>query len=116
MEIERFRVKLYTTPPLWSSVLNMLLTIKFLGALRHISGKTQLTLSFQDGASIQTVVETLCQELPTLKHTFSDSELNNARSNSLILVNGREISVLDGYETQLCDGDEIVFVPVVHGG
>ncbi len=54
--------------------------------------------------------------MPELKHTFSDQELNDSRSNSLILVNGREISVLKGFETKLSDGDEIVFVPVVHGG
>ena|GEM_PF-202108 len=110
-----FRVKLYTNLVLCLGA-KMLLNIKFLGALRHISGKTQLTLSFNDGASIKTVIETICQEFPTLKPTFSDLALNDARSNSLILVNGREISVLDGYETKLCDNDEIVFVPVVHGG
>jgi molybdopterin converting factor small subunit len=31
-------------------------------------------------------------------------------------VNGREISVLNGLDTILKDGDEVVFVPVVHGG
>ncbi len=94
----------------------MPLTVKFVGALRHLSGKTQLTLGFQDGASIKAVIDTLGEEIPQLKRTFCDSELNDARSNSLILVNGREISVLDGYKTKLSDGDEIVFVPVVHGG
>ncbi len=54
--------------------------------------------------------------MPALKHTFSDQELNDSRSNSLILINGKEISILKGLETKLCDGDEIVFVPVVHGG
>jgi len=34
----------------------------------------------------------------------------------LILVNGREISVLNGLETKLKDGDEISLIPVVHGG
>jgi molybdopterin converting factor small subunit len=34
----------------------------------------------------------------------------------LVLVNGREISVLDGFETTLNDNDEVVFVPVMHGG
>ncbi len=58
----------------------------------------------------------MIQNMPELKHTFNDQELNDSRSNSLILVNGREISVLEGYETKLCAGDEIVFVPVVHGG
>ena len=94
----------------------MPLTVKFIGALRHLSGKTQFAVTFQDEISIKELVEKISQEMPELKHTFSDQELNDSRSNSLILVNGREISVLDGYETKLCDGDEIVFVPVVHGG
>lgn len=94
----------------------MPLTIKFIGALRHLSRKTQLTLNFQEGISIKQLVDNINQELPELKRTFSDQELNDSRSNSLILVNGREISVIDGLETKLNDGDEIVFIPVVHGG
>jgi molybdopterin synthase sulfur carrier subunit len=92
------------------------LTIKFIGALRHLSGKTEFPVSFQEGISIKELVTKITQEFPELKHTFSDQELNDSRSNSLVLVNGREISVLNGYETKLKDGDEIVFVPVVHGG
>jgi MoaD family protein len=92
------------------------LTVKFVGALRHLSGKTQFTMDFQDGISIMVLLDKISQEFPELKRTFGDQELNDSRSNSLILVNGREISVLKGYETKLCDGDEIVFVPVVHGG
>ncbi len=94
----------------------MPLTIKFIGALRHLSGKTEFTVSFQEVISIKELVSKITQEFPDLKHTFSDQELNDSRSNSLVLVNGREISVLSGYETKLKDGDEIVFVPVVHGG
>lgn len=94
----------------------MTLRIKFIGALRHISGKTQLTLPFQAGITVKEVVAQLGLQIPGLKHTFCSQELNDARSNSLVLVNGKEISVLDGYETLLCDSDEVVFVPVVHGG
>jgi sulfur-carrier protein len=92
------------------------LTIKFIGALRHLSGKTEFRVSFQEGISIKKLVGKITQEFPELKHTFTDQELNDSRSNSLVLVNGQEISVLNGYETKLKDGDEIVFVPVVHGG
>lgn len=94
----------------------MPLTIKFIGALRHLSGKTHFVITFQEGISIKELVGKICHELIELKSTFRDQELNDSRSNSLILVNGREISVLNGYETKLSDGDEIVFVPVVHGG
>jgi MoaD family protein len=92
------------------------LTIKFVGALRHLSGKTQFTMLFRDGLSINLLIDQISQEIPELKRIFSDQELNASRSNSLILVNSREISVLNGLETKLNDGDEIVFVPVVHGG
>lgn len=94
----------------------MTLTIKFIGALRHISGKTQLEVDFQEGKSLKELIAKLSQEMPQLEKTFIDQQLTDSKSNSLILVNGREISVLDGYETKLNDGDEIVFVPVVHGG
>ena len=94
----------------------MALTIKFVGAFRHISGKTQLTLQFKKGASIQDVVNHLSQQIPELRSTFCDADLNEPHSNSLILINNKEISILKGYETKLNDGDEVVFVPVVHGG
>jgi len=90
--------------------------VKFVGALRHLSGKTQFSVNYQERYCIKGLVEEIIREMPEFKHTFSDQELNDSRSNSLILVNGKEISVLNGYETKLCDGDEIVFVPVVHGG
>jgi MoaD family protein len=92
------------------------LTVKFIGALRHLSGKIQFNFNFQDGLSVKQLVDQIRLEMPELKHTFSDQELNDSRSNSLILVNGKEISVLSGYDSKLSDGDEIVFVPVVHGG
>jgi MoaD family protein len=92
------------------------LTIKFVGALRHLSGKTSTTLDIQQDATIKSVVDAISQQIPALKHTFTDGDLNDSRSNSLVLVNGVEISVLDGYKTKVSDGDEIVFVPVVHGG
>jgi molybdopterin synthase sulfur carrier subunit len=93
----------------------MPLTVKFIGALRHISGKTQLIVDFHESISLKELIAKLSQDLPLLEKTFSDQQLDS-KSNSLILVNGREISVLNGYETKLTEGDEIVFIPVAHGG
>lgn len=93
----------------------MPLTLKFIGALRQISGKTQLTVNFQGGMSLKDLITKISREMPQLDKTFSD-QLNDSRSNALVLINGREISVLNGLETKLNDGDEIVFIPVVHGG
>jgi molybdopterin synthase sulfur carrier subunit len=94
----------------------MTLTIKFIGALRQISGKQQLTINYKKGMTLKQLVTEMSQETPQLEKAFSDQQLTDSLSNALILVNGREISVLNGLETTLNDGDEIVFVPVVHGG
>ena len=60
----------------------MTLSIKFIGALRHISGKTQLTINYQEGISLKGLLAKLSQELPELKKTFSDQQFNDSRSNS----------------------------------
>jgi molybdopterin converting factor small subunit len=51
-----------------------------------------------------------------LQKIFGGQKFGNSNSNSLVLVNGTEISVLSGLDTNLKDGDEVVFIPVVHGG
>ena len=94
----------------------MPLKLKFIGALRQISGKTQVTVNYQSGMSLKDLVAKISQDMPQLQKIFGDTQFNDSRSNALVLINGREISVLNGLETKLDEGDEIVFVPVVHGG
>ena len=93
-----------------------MVNVKLVGALRHLSGRSQFKVDYQDGFSLKHLIEQMSQEMTNLMHILSDQELNDSNSNSLILINGVEISILSGFETKLCDGDEIVFVPVVHGG
>jgi molybdopterin synthase sulfur carrier subunit len=94
----------------------MAINVKFLGGLRHISGASELALNIKGAISIKELMNEIVREMPTLKQSLIHQQLEDLRSNALILVNGREISVLNGLETNLKDGDTIVFVPVVHGG
>ena len=96
--------------------MQMTITVKFLGALRHISGAGELALNIKGVLSIKELMNEIVREVPALKPSLTHQQLEDLRSNTLMLVNGREISVLNGLETNLKDGDEIVFVPVVHGG
>lgn len=94
----------------------MAITVKFLGALRHFSGANELALNCKDCISMRELMNEITKELPELKRSPIDPQLEDPRLNTLMLVNGKEISVLDGLETKLKDGDEIVLVPFVHGG
>ena len=94
----------------------MAITVKFVGALRHFSGVGELALDCKGYSFVGEVVNELVKEVPDIKRSLIDQQFEDPRPNALILVNGREIGVLNGLETKLKDGDEVVLVPVVHGG
>jgi molybdopterin synthase sulfur carrier subunit len=94
----------------------MTVKVKFVGSFRSLSGQDKLALKFGNGASFKEVVNKIVKELPRLKQVLIDPECGSPRTNMLVLVNGKEIGALDGLETPIKDGDEVVFVPVVHGG
>ena len=94
----------------------MVLSVKFVGALRHVSGTGELALSCKSRVAIRELMDEIIKELPELKRSLIDQQFGDPRPNTLVLVNGREISVLDGLETKLKDGDEVVLIPFVHGG
>jgi MoaD family protein len=94
----------------------MAITVRFVGSLRASAGKSRLTLHLGKGASLREVITKIADDKPRLKRALIDPELNDPRANSLILVNGKEIGVLQGLDTMLEDGDELTLIPVVHGG
>ncbi len=95
----------------------MALTVKFIGALRHVTGNRQVKLECTQNFSIKDLILQLTVDKPQLKANLINQQTDGAlKTNALILINDREISVLNGLDTKLDDGDEIVFIPVVHGG
>ena len=91
-------------------------TIRFFGVFRSITGKNELIIEFKDAVQLKEAIERIIGEMPRLKRSLIDPELEDPTPNTLILVNGKEISVLNGLETMLENGDEIVFIPVLHTG
>jgi molybdopterin synthase sulfur carrier subunit len=89
----------------------MVVTVKFVGSLRSLAGKGKLAMELGKMASLMEVMKRMAEESSKLKPALA-----NSKAGMLILVNGKEVSVLNGLETMLKDGDEVVFVPVIHGG
>jgi molybdopterin converting factor small subunit len=94
----------------------MTVNVKFVGSFRGVSGKDVIALRFKGSVSLRALVSRVVERLPRLKSALVDPASGEPRTNMLVLVNGREIGVLDGLETAVNDGDEVVFVPVMHGG
>jgi len=91
--------------------------VRILGVFRGLSRKSWVSLETEEPTTVRKVIQKLTEAFsPEFKRILIDPELEDPRPNALILVNGREISVLRGLETEVNDGDEIVLVPVSHGG
>jgi len=85
--------------------------IRIFGALVSYAGTKELSVSISKPIPLKTFLEKIYSKLP--------EGFNSAiqkRSNILVLVNGREIGLLDGIETEISLGDKVVFLPVSHGG
>lgn len=96
--------------------MEMVVAVKLIGALRSASGKSKIAMKMKGPVSIQELIKEIDRRHPKLENAIIDTELEDPRPKTLILVNGKEISILNGLETMLEDGDRVVFVPVLHGG
>jgi MoaD family protein len=94
----------------------VVVTLKFIGAFRNASNKEKLAIKIEGKLSLREVIEKAVAKLPNLRQMLIDPELEDPRPNAIILVNGKEIHVLKGLDTLLRNGDEVVLIPVVHGG
>ena len=91
--------------------------VKLLGIFHRLSGKKCVKLKLEEPATVREVVMKLTETFSSeFKQVLVDSQLDDPRPNALILVGGKEINVLQGLETEVKDAEEIVLVPMVHGG
>ena len=89
--------------------------VKFFGVLRSYAKRVNSRISLDEPAN----VETLIVKLSRLSRKFKEllvTETKELNSNVIVIVNGKEIGVLNGIQTNLHNGDNIILIPVVHGG
>ncbi|HII85377.1 TPA: MoaD/ThiS family protein [Candidatus Bathyarchaeota archaeon] len=94
----------------------MTISVRLIGALRHAAGTDKFTVKYRENFAVKELIEKITAQTPELKRNLTNSYLEDQRLNALVLVNASEISALNGLETILEDGDEVVLIPVVHGG
>jgi molybdopterin synthase sulfur carrier subunit len=96
--------------------LSIRVEVRLLGVFRGLAGIDRLSLEVER-SNVKKMIKVLAGLFPTeARSLLIDPDLDDPRPNALILLNGREINVLNGLETEVTDGDEITLIPVVHGG
>jgi len=93
----------------------MKVKIKFCGTLKNLINKEKIIVDMTGELSIWELIKTIVIMETKLKDILVTSR-GPPTINVLILVNGQEISALDGLKTIINDRDIIIFVPVSHGG
>jgi len=103
-------------PKLLRKVVN--LRVRLVGVLRNLAGRDSLEIEIQEDRTVAQVVEKLIDLVGRTEFEAAviDRDLNDPTSNTLIIVNEKEINALNGLKTRLKDTDEIVLIPISHGG
>ena len=92
--------------------------VRLYGVLKAAAKIEELKLDLETGSSIRQLVSKLVDAVaqPEFETYLIDADLRDPRPNALIMVSGTEVGALNGLDTSLRDGDEVVFLPVAHGG
>ena len=88
--------------------------VKFLAVLKGLSEKPEREESIE-GKSLASLLNTLrrAEQAPLKARLFSNT---GVRPDVLIFINDTEADLLGGLKAELKDGDEVTFLPSVHGG
>lgn len=89
-------------------------TVKLFTSLREIAGTKETTI---EGESVRETLDELVQAYGDKFYSaIFDRDTGKIRRYYSVLVNGRNIYLLDGLDTKLKDGDTVSVFPPVGGG
>jgi len=93
----------------------MSLKVRMLGVLSG-AGSKERTVDINQGATVDSVIRGMMAEDERLEVVLWDKGVDSPLPNALIMLDGVEVSNLDGLDTSVKKGQELVLLSVVHGG
>ncbi len=93
--------------------MNVKIKVKAFATLRNILGKERV-VELDEGGRVQELLEKLCTTNEELYKLLFDAD--GLKDEMNVLVNGKNISALNGIQTKLENGDEVALFPAAIGG
>jgi molybdopterin converting factor small subunit len=92
-------------------------TVRFSGLLRSLAGTRSLTLSLDDGATLQDLLRCLHDTLPApfIEQVLTSLEIDGGPL-ALLLLNRKHLQGQERLDHTLQDGDVVAFVTPMAGG
>jgi sulfur-carrier protein len=95
----------------------ILVKVRTILTLKTIVGSGEIELSFPEGSTLGQLITTLVDRYgDDLASHLYEPNSKNLRPYIRLMVNGRDIAFLEGMETVLRNGDEVLILPPVSGG
>lgn len=92
----------------------MRITVRFRGPIAGRMGTPETSVDLEGNVSLRELLQKLIDTKNEVKGVWASPEQLN--QNSLLLRNGVDAELTGGLETQLSSGDNVVILPLVHGG
>jgi len=90
--------------------------VEFVGILQNETGTSKLQINIDAPITVSTMIERLKTSFKLKQNLLLEHEAGHLRQNTLTLVNGKDINILEGLETKLKDDDIITIIQISHGG
>ena len=95
----------------------MKVTVKFLTAVRNITGKSREELMLEEGSMVEDLLQKLSEKYGSrFKEYVYDEKTKNPRGYMQFLIDGRNVAILNGMKTKLYNGCQVAIVPPMRGG
>lgn len=91
----------------------MQIEVRLFGPYREAVGEKSVRRELQAGATVADLFRDLDSDTPDLAILTDDDAISNS---VMVTKNGKHVSLFDGAETELSDGDVVRAAPPVHGG
>ena len=95
---------------------DMRVKVRMLGVLSDSAGVSEVDLDLPEGSDVEALLNELIASYQGLLADIWDPVLDSPEPNALILFNGVEINNLQGLNTRITEGSEVVLLAVTHGG
>jgi len=94
----------------------MKVEVKFFTSLRDITGKRAEEIQLQSVITVEELLNLLSEKYGRKFREYIYNKKGKVQDFLSFLVNGRNINVLQGFDTELKQGDIIAIIPPVGGG
>lgn len=95
---------------------NLKVKVKYLTILRELTGRIEETFELEDGMCLEDLIEKIVTKYgeKIRRHLYANEKQKIL--NTIILINGRHMNMLQGLKTKLNNGDIVTIMLPAGGG